>query len=152
MLIALPLLTAGAFAQSSPAPGTIQGRARIVDGDTLEIGVHRIRLYGIDAPEPDQLCQRDGRPWRCGSEATFAMAALIETHWLTCHQRDRTPAGELLAVCRMGGPKGQNVNRAALNLGHGYHANAARQIHALGPADYFETTTIAGRTRRSLSK
>ncbi len=33
----------------------ISGPARVVDGDTLEIGGERIRLYGIDAPESAQI-------------------------------------------------------------------------------------------------
>ena len=116
-LAAVPVSSTSALAQSPPAERTIEGRARIVDGDTLEIGVHRIRLHGVDAPEPDQHCQREGRPWRCGAEATYAMAALIETHWLTCDLGDRNGAGDLIAVCRMGGPKGRNVNQEIVRRG-----------------------------------
>ena len=35
----------------------IAGRARVVDGDSLEIGAARIRLFGIDAPEGAQHCR-----------------------------------------------------------------------------------------------
>ena len=36
------------------------GQASIVDGDTIEIYGQRIRLFGIDAPEHDQLCETAG--------------------------------------------------------------------------------------------
>ncbi len=35
---------------------TVTGRARILDGDTIEIGPERIWLFGIDAPESGQRC------------------------------------------------------------------------------------------------
>ena len=34
----------------------IGGKAKIIDGDTIQIGDNRIRLYGIDAPELKQVC------------------------------------------------------------------------------------------------
>jgi endonuclease YncB( thermonuclease family) len=37
--------------------GEIIGRASVVDGDTLDIHGARVRLWGIDAPEADQLCR-----------------------------------------------------------------------------------------------
>ncbi len=106
-----------AFAQSPQATRKFEGRARIVDGDTMEIGIHRIDLYGIDAPEPDQRCGHEGRQWRCGVEATYALAALIETHWLTCRQQGSGTTGGILAVCRIGGPKGISVNEEIVRRG-----------------------------------
>ena len=35
-----------------PAPFT--GRVWVVDGDTIRVGKHRVRLFGMDAPEMDQ--------------------------------------------------------------------------------------------------
>jgi endonuclease YncB( thermonuclease family) len=116
-LTALSITASSAFAQSSSAARLIEGRARIVDGDTLEIGIHRVRLYGIDAPDSDQRCERDGKPWRCGMEATYAMAALIETHWLTCDRRGPDTTGDVVGVCRMGGPKGRDVSREIVRRG-----------------------------------
>src|SRR5215213_9963631 len=54
-----------------PSHAPIIGFARVVDGDTIEIGGHRIRLEGIDAPETEQTCS-DGKglPWSCGRIAT----------------------------------------------------------------------------------
>ena len=110
-----------AFAQSSQTLRIFEGKARIVDGDTLEIGIHQIDLFGIDAPEPDQHCERNGRQWRCGMEATYAMAALIETHWVTCRQQADGAAGNTasnpLVECRMGGPKGLSINQEAVRRG-----------------------------------
>jgi endonuclease YncB( thermonuclease family) len=35
------------------------GQASVIDGDTLEIHGTRIRLWGVDAPESNQLCRGD---------------------------------------------------------------------------------------------
>lgn len=113
LFLALP----EAVAQSPQASPIFEGKARIVDGDTLEIGIQRIDLYGIDAPEMNQLCERDGRQWRCGMEATYAMAALLETQWVTCRQRAIDTEGNILAECRMGGPKGVSVNQEFVRQG-----------------------------------
>ena len=34
----------------------VTGPARVIDGDTIEIGERRIHLFGIDAPELGQIC------------------------------------------------------------------------------------------------
>jgi hypothetical protein len=56
--------------ERSPRPGEIDsefaGTVRVVDGDTMSIREHRLRLAGIDAPEKAQTCRRDGRTWHCG--------------------------------------------------------------------------------------
>ncbi len=65
--------------------GDFVGKPRVVDGDTITIAGVRIRLQGIDAPEQKQLCQKaNGTVYRCGLMATFALAAILENHWVTC--------------------------------------------------------------------
>lgn len=117
LLAGFVLVPLDANAQSPAGQQVIEGRARIVDGDTLEIGPQLVDLYGIDAPEQRQTCEREGKPWGCGMEATYAMAALLETHWLTCHPQAIGAAGNIEAVCRLGGPKGISVNRRFVRQG-----------------------------------
>jgi endonuclease YncB( thermonuclease family) len=81
----------------------LTGKPRIIDGDTIEIGGERIRLHGIDAPEAKQTCQRaDGSEYRCGEVATFALAEIIETHWITCKGEARDRYQRRIAVCYAG--------------------------------------------------
>ncbi len=70
-----------------PAHADIIGKARVIDGDTLEIAGQRIRLHGIDAPESEQTCWAGGREWACGREATFALAFETGMHWVTCRAK-----------------------------------------------------------------
>ena len=87
----------------SVAVADITGKPRVIDGDTIEIAGERIRLHGIDAPESKQTCtDADGKEWRCGQDATFALANLIQNHWITCKGDGRDRYGRLIAVCFVG--------------------------------------------------
>ena len=95
----------------------ISGKPRIVDGDSLKFGSVAVRLHGIDAPERDQLCSRNSQEWRCGFEATAALAALVENHWVDCSEIDKDRYGRIIAVCSIGGPLGVELNREMVATG-----------------------------------
>ena len=42
---------------------TIIGKAKIIDGDTININLNKIRLHGIDAPETKQNCIFQKKKW-----------------------------------------------------------------------------------------
>jgi endonuclease YncB( thermonuclease family) len=97
--LALSLLLAPAIAYADD----LVGKPRIVDGDTIEIGGTKIRLHGIDAPEDKQTCKKaDGSDYRCGEMATFALAEIIETHWITCKGEITDRYKRRIAVCFAG--------------------------------------------------
>jgi hypothetical protein len=78
----------------------IIGRARVVDGDTIEIGGTRIRLFGIDAPEGGQTCAREsGAVYDCGAEASRALAALVARGRTVCDPKDIDRFKRPVAVC-----------------------------------------------------
>lgn len=85
----------------------LSGPAEIIDGDTLIVAGHRVRLRGVDAPEPDQTCGAADTA-RCGDIATLTLAGIIESHWLTCFAAAPPPA-PIVATCRIGGAKGIDI-------------------------------------------
>ncbi len=100
LLLAVVALWGG---HATADPATISGIARIVDGDTLDVGAIRIRLHGIDAPEAGQTCQRaNGRSWACGTEATNRLADLAEGRNVECQALDRDAYGRVIATCQAG--------------------------------------------------
>ena len=102
-----PLLVATlmllAFAFSGSAHARIAGPATVTDGDSLKVSGHRIRLFGIDAPESQQTCVVGGQRWRCGRSATKALREHIAGRPVVCTERDRDRYGRIVAVCRAGG-------------------------------------------------
>mgnify|MGYP006112037135 CR=1 FL=1 len=97
LLLILVVITSQVFA------GDLRGKPRIVDGDTIWIGPTKIRLHGIDAPESKQNCQKaDRSDYRCGEMATFALAEIIETHWITCKGETTDRYKRRIAVCYAG--------------------------------------------------
>jgi endonuclease YncB( thermonuclease family) len=81
----------------------ISGRASVIDGDTIEIHGARIRLFGIDAPESDQPCTIQGKSFRCGKQAAFALADKITDKVVDCRPKDQDRYGRVVAVCLVGG-------------------------------------------------
>ena len=46
---------------------------RIVDGDTIVLNGEKIRFFGIDAPEIDQECVKNGKVIMCGEVSKKAL-------------------------------------------------------------------------------
>ena len=76
------------------APSQVIGPARVIDGDTLHIGSHRIRLFGINAPEVGSVA---------GEEATRLMESLSANRPVTCNVMDTDRWQRLVAQCYVGG-------------------------------------------------
>ena len=51
------------YSSSSFSKKIIEGKAKIIDGDTIHIGKNKIRLHGIDAPETNQVCTINSKEW-----------------------------------------------------------------------------------------
>ena len=79
------------------------GRASVVDGDTIEIHSVRIRLFGIDAPESDQLCRNEESDlYRCGQKASNELASFIGDRPVQCVEVDRDRYKRAVSVCTIG--------------------------------------------------
>ena len=120
----------------SATGGAIAGPARVVDGDSLEIAGHRIRLFGIDAPEGRQDCRdAHGRDYACGAQARNALTQAIGSARVSC-----TPVGESydrdVALCTA---NGRDLGEAMVRGGHalelrrhsrGRYSDAEREAQA----------------------
>jgi endonuclease YncB( thermonuclease family) len=82
----------------------LAGRASVIDGDTLEIHGTRIRLWGIDAPELDQLCRnRSSEHYRCAQKAANDLDSFIVRRPVECVEVDRDQYKRAVAVCAVAG-------------------------------------------------
>jgi endonuclease YncB( thermonuclease family) len=109
--LAVSLAPVGA---ATAAAIVVSGTARVLDGDTLEIGTTRVRLFGIDAPESAQRCTgQQGREWACGRSATRALERLTKGQEITCRGDSYDDYGRLLAVCTAS----QEINASLVRQG-----------------------------------
>jgi len=99
---------------TDPFPPKISGLARLIDGDSLWVGIYEVRLKGIDAPEGNQICLRKGVAWNCGEAARGALSRMIGWKTVTCDVSERDIYNRLLANCRAGN---RDLNAAMVEAG-----------------------------------
>jgi endonuclease YncB( thermonuclease family) len=93
----------------------VAGMARVVDGDTLRVDGRTFRLWGIDAPELVQACERDGLNYACGRAAAAYLRSLLTpaiptgdrtvdaaAAQVVCEPRASDQYGRTAALCRAG--------------------------------------------------
>jgi endonuclease YncB( thermonuclease family) len=120
-LVIIAVMAAIAHALQPPqhVPGEpVTGRARVIDGDSLEIAGVRIRLFGIDAPERDQNCRDgDGRTFDCGRKAARALVSAIAGREVTCTPVDFDRYRRNVAICVAGD---SDLGEAMVRSGHAF--------------------------------
>lgn len=80
------------------------GTVRVIDGDTLDVGDVRVRLFAIDAPESDQMCAtRDGTVFACGLWVRNEVGRRYSGATARCRARDRDRYGRVVATCEVRG-------------------------------------------------
>lgn len=130
------LILVGTAAALSIPDASISGPARVIDGDTLQIADHRIRLWGIDAPERTQTCNNTA----CGLAATAFLQKIVLDKYVTCYQRDKDKYGRIVATCEtVQGDIGQRmvanghaIDYARYSRGHYRDEEAAAREQRLG--------------------
>tara|TARA_R110002072_G_scaffold216863_3_gene374408 strand:- start:16842 stop:17534 length:693 start_codon:yes stop_codon:yes gene_type:complete len=116
----------------------LTGQARVVDGDSLSIAEKPVRLMGIDAPELDQNCTRDGQEWACGEAAAAQLQSLVDGHSVTCRGQSTDAYGRLVAICHANGLELGAImveygwaiafrSYSSAYVGHEHRARSARQ-------------------------
>ena len=139
-MLQISLLAAALLQAASVNSIPIQGIARAVDGDSLEIGRVRVRLFGIDAPEFDQLCTRDGARYTCGAEAADRLSKLVTGRSISCILAGVDQHQRVLARCAV---SGEDVNSTMVQAGY---AVAYRQYSL----DYFRAEEAAKAAKRGI--
>ena len=82
---------------------TIRGKARVIDGDTIEINGEKIRLLCIDTPESNyrnktQYCLDNETD--CGLLAKKALKQFINKKEVWCEYEKRDIYGRILGMCQ----------------------------------------------------
>lgn len=82
----------------------IKGQAHSLNGRTLKINGQKVQLYGIDAPDFEQMCQSKNqrKPFQCGLISNFKLFKLTKHLDLVCKGKGHSNDGTLLATCYVG--------------------------------------------------
>ena len=82
---------------------TLQGKYKIIDGDSLVVNGQEIRLLGIDAPEYRQTCTfQNGKTYECGKQSRLHLVKLAKSGKLNCTGWEEDKYQRMLAVCKAG--------------------------------------------------
>lgn len=88
---------------ASPAVETSVSMSVVVDGDTLTLDGVRVRLWGVDAPEQEQTCRREGQGYPCGRAASQALRDWIGRRPVSCVEIEKDQYGRSVARCAVDG-------------------------------------------------
>ena len=103
---------------------TIKGIAKVIDGDTILINKKKIRLYGIDAPEQYQKCQKIwltisfisfNKDYFCGEISTNKLKKKINNQFMSCKWKNKDRYKRFIAECFKGKT---NINRWMVRNGY----------------------------------
>ena len=70
LLLSLVLIAPVLSSQQNEYEGVSGTAHGVYDGDTFRVGDTRTRLWGIDTPEANQLCERNSSCYPCGEQAS----------------------------------------------------------------------------------
>jgi len=86
----------------------------VQDGDTFSMEGEIIRLWGIDAPENGQNCERGAKSYNCGAKSENVLRRYLRDE-LVCSWEKKDPYGRLLAKCKSS--EGIDINRQMVRDG-----------------------------------
>ena len=74
-------------------------KVQVIDGDTIHIGTIKNRLFGIDALEIKQICQKNNKKIQCGILAKNFLKNKIGDKIPSCITKDKDRYQRLIAEC-----------------------------------------------------
>jgi endonuclease YncB( thermonuclease family) len=98
----------------------------VLDGDTLRVGTHVVRLEGIVAPSRGSVCHGGGQlELDCGSAAANALADLVRGNSVDCAIHGHDGQGRPMAECSAAG---RTLNSALVQNGWARTETAAPMV------------------------
>lgn len=81
----------------------ISGSATVINAHLFYIGGRYVRLFGVDAPDNDQICSNaNGSAYNCGEEAASWVRSWIDNNPIDCYLLKVEPNGQDKATCVWG--------------------------------------------------
>ncbi len=86
----------------------VLGISKVIDGDTILINSHKIRFYGIDAPEKNQFCKKTylslffislDKDYPCGKISKNKLKKITNNHLIKCHLKGKDRYKRFIGEC-----------------------------------------------------
>ena len=74
-------------------------KVKVIDGDTIHIGNVKYRLFGIDAPEIKQVCEKNNKKIECGVIAKNVLKIKIGNKIPVCIVKEKDRYQRFVAEC-----------------------------------------------------
>jgi len=110
---------------STSSEKNVSGKAKVVDGDTIKINKKKIRLFGIDAPEKDQVCKKIymsfiifnfQKKYKCGEQSILALLKKIKDKKIKCVlKKEKDKYKRDIGICYL---NKQDINKWLVKNGH----------------------------------
>ena len=98
LVLAIFIYNKGHAAISNDTPLATQ-TIRVIDGDTIELDLEKVRLYGIDAPEKGQPCKRNNSYYDCGATSKYQLEIILVGAKVKCTKKGKDKWGRFIAQC-----------------------------------------------------
>ncbi len=103
LLLIAGLIAAYYYATATDQRETIAAtgvKIAVADGDSFAMGIRKMRLRGIDAPEYRQICLDEAnRQWPCGKAARAALEKILLEPGFSCEVEISDKYARELALC-----------------------------------------------------
>ena len=98
----------------------IEGKIKVIDGDTIKMDGTSIRLFGIDAPEKNQICvNKNNESYNCGSISKKALKKYVGREKIKCRYTEKDRYGRILGTCYFPYDSSKlSLNRYMVHTGH----------------------------------
>ena len=107
----------------------VSGSATVIHAHVFYVGGRYVRLFGVDAPDNDQICSSaTGSSYNCGEEAASWMRSWIDKNQIDCYLLKVDPQGQDLATCVWG-----EYDIGAGLVGSGWGIANTRETHIYEP-------------------
>ncbi len=81
----------------------IYGQIKVIHANVFYIGGRYVRLFGLDAPDSDQICSdANGSSYNCGQAAASWVINWIDDNEIDCYLLQINPSSVDVAVCMWG--------------------------------------------------
>ena len=124
----------------------------ITDGDSIKIGIEKIRLFGIDAPEMKQICNdENNNPYACGHVSKKFLSDLLyiksSGEQIYCYYSERDKYKRIIGDCYIGVDNkiGINFNMVFYGQAVAYTRYSEKYLDAQNSAKSFKFGIWAGK-------